>query len=84
MAGAFILRSLIAFCLSRRLLVLVAFAAFISVLALLLARHGHRRPLPRPGAADHLIMPSNKAVPPRKVERYIRLSDRVAVTPAAF
>ena len=69
------LRSLIAFCLSRRLLVLVAFAAFLGLgFAAFATLNIEAYPDPAPPIIE--IIASNRASPPRKSSVTLRFRSR--------
>src|SRR4051794_12655021 len=72
------LRSLIAFCLSRRLLVMVAFAAFLGLgYAAFLGLNIEAYPDPAPPIIE--IIAQQQGQSPEEVERYITIPIEVAV-----
>src|SRR6187455_1048344 len=78
MPGSFMLRSLIAFCLSRRLLVMVAYAAFLGLgYVAFLALNIEAYPDPAPPIIE--IIAQQQGQSPEEVERYITIPIEVAV-----
>src|SRR3954447_23875775 len=76
--GPLMLRSLIAFCLSRRLLVMLAFAAFLGLgYAAFLALNIEAYPDPAPPIIE--IIAQQQGQSPEEVERYITIPIEVAV-----
>src|SRR3954454_6687611 len=72
------LRSLIAFCLSRRLLVMVAFAAFLGIgYAAFLALNIAAYPDPAPPIIEIIALQPDQS--PEEVERYITIPIELAV-----
>ncbi len=78
MPGSFMLRSLIAFCLSRRLLVMVAYVAFLGLgFAAFLTLNIEAYPDPAPPIIE--IIAQQQGQSPEEVERYITIPIEVAV-----
>src|SRR5437762_4922679 len=76
--GPLMLRSLIAFCLSRRLLVMVAFAAFLGLgFVAFLTLNIEAYPDPAPPIIE--IIAQQQGQSPEEVERYITIPIEVAV-----
>src|SRR5947208_5416288 len=76
--GSLMLRSLIAFCLSRRLLVMVAFAAFLGLgCVAFLTLNIEAYPDPAPPIIE--IIAQQQGQSPEEVERYITIPIEIAV-----